>query len=93
MNNSLPEKDTLKFESRVEKLDWNAIAFGKFSASECKSMWLRIQKRVRRFRLLHELLEDAKVWVAKPWTSFYRSNKLVSFLERSSLFFMFMTYM
>jgi hypothetical protein len=40
-------------------------------------MWGKIQKRLRRFRLLREVLEDAKAWVSKPWTNFYRSQKQV----------------
>lgn len=53
------------------------ISFGVYSAEQCKEMWGKIQKRLRRFRLLREVLEDAKAWVSKPWTNFYRSQKQV----------------
>jgi hypothetical protein len=53
------------------------ISFGEYSGEQCKEMWGKIQKRLRRFRLLREVLEDAKAWVSKPWTNFYRSQKQV----------------
>lgn len=37
----------------------------------------QIQKRIRRFRLLSEVVQDAKEWISKPWTSFYRGSKTV----------------
>nr|CAD7602160.1 unnamed protein product [Timema genevievae] len=73
---NIPQKDNLRYDSRAEKLNWEEISFGNYSATECKEMWMRIQKRVRRFRLLKEVLEDAKLWVSKPWTNFYHSQKL-----------------
>ena len=56
------------------------VCFGDYTGGQCKEMWGRIQKRLRRFRLLREVLEDAKLWVSKPWTNFYRSQKLVCFI-------------
>jgi len=53
------------------------ISFGVYTAEQCREMWGKIQKRLRRFRLLREVLEDAKAWVSKPWTNFYRSQKQV----------------
>lgn len=77
MEAQLPAKDNLKFDSRAVKLDWNAIAFADYSASDCHDVWNRISKRIRRFRLLSEMLSDAKDWVTKPWTNFYRGSKKV----------------
>jgi upstream-binding transcription factor len=37
-----------------------------YSAEECKETWLKVQKRIRRFRLLREILNDAKDWVTAP---------------------------
>ncbi|KAF4527969.1 hypothetical protein B566_EDAN014961 [Ephemera danica] len=73
---NIPPKDTLKFDSQARKLNWGAVAFGAYNASDCKGMWTHIQLRLRRFRLLRELVEDAKAWVSQPWTNFYRSQKL-----------------
>jgi len=51
------------------------ITFGEYTEEECKSMWQKVSNRLRRYRLLKELLEDAKEWVEHPWTNFYRSQK------------------
>ncbi|KDR16195.1 Nucleolar transcription factor 1 [Zootermopsis nevadensis] len=75
MEKDIPQKDSLRFDSRADKLNWDNISFGGYSAEQCKEMWGKIQKRLRRFRLLREVLEDAKTWVSKPWTNFYRSQK------------------
>ncbi|XP_046383911.1 nucleolar transcription factor 1-A-like [Ischnura elegans] len=75
MEASIPARDSLRFDSRVEKLDWEEVRFGPYTGPECKAMWNKIQKRLRRYRLLRELLEDAKTWVTQPWTNFYRSTK------------------
>ncbi|PSN58061.1 hypothetical protein C0J52_02056 [Blattella germanica] len=71
----IPAKDSLRFDSRADKLNWANICFGDYTSDQCREMWGRIQKRLRRFRLLREVLDDAKSWVSKPWTNFYRSQK------------------
>lgn len=38
-------------------------------------MWHKVSLRQRRYRLLKELIDDAKTWVEQPWTNFYRSQK------------------
>ncbi|KAJ8893147.1 hypothetical protein PR048_005730 [Dryococelus australis] len=76
MDSNIPVKDSLSYNCRAEKLNWDMIAFSDYSAGQCKEMWTRIQKRVRRYRLLREVLVDAKDWVNKPWTHFYRSQKM-----------------
>lgn len=75
MEQALPEKDILAFQTRADKLNWDDIAFDKYTGEDCKKTWFLIQKRIRRFRLLSELLQDAKEWVSKPWTHFYRGTK------------------
>ncbi|KAF5287243.1 hypothetical protein FQR65_LT12287 [Abscondita terminalis] len=72
---TLPEKDNLAFQTRADKLNWDDIAFDKYTGDDCKRTWFLIQKRIRRFRLLSELLQDAKDWISKPWTHFYKGNK------------------
>jgi hypothetical protein len=42
-------------------------------------MWKVIEKKLRGYRVLGEMVSDAKVWVEKPWTDFYRSSKKVGF--------------
>lgn len=79
METQIPPKDNQKFHSRAAKLDWSKIAFGDYDAHECYEVWLAISKRVRRFRILSEILQDAREWVTKPWTNFYRGSKKVFF--------------
>ncbi|XP_014246680.1 nucleolar transcription factor 1-A-like isoform X2 [Cimex lectularius] len=68
-------KDTLKYSSRVEKLPWDQIKFGTYTAADCKEKWKSIEKKIRGYRILKEILEDAKVWIDQPWIDFYRGGK------------------
>jgi len=85
IEDQLPAKDNLKFDSRAAKLDWNVVQFNDYSASECFDVWSRISKRIRRFRTLNEMLTDAKDWVSKPWTNFYRGTKKVCCMKGVTL--------
>ncbi|KAK6619621.1 hypothetical protein RUM43_012378 [Polyplax serrata] len=75
MEAQIPPKDNQKFNSRAAKLDWSKIAFGYYSPEECMEVWLTVCKRIRRYRILSEILHDAREWVTKPWTNFYRGPK------------------
>ncbi|GLH14404.1 High mobility group protein D, partial [Gryllus bimaculatus] len=75
MERAIPASDMLTYQSRLQKLDWDMVSFGCRSAQECKDTWMKVQARVRKFRLLRELIEDGKAWAAEPWTHFYRSRK------------------
>ncbi|KAG5893181.1 hypothetical protein JTB14_016458 [Gonioctena quinquepunctata] len=55
----IPENDDKAFMRRIEELEWDTIAFKNYSVEDCKKTWAIIQKKVRRFRLLKEVLEDA----------------------------------
>jgi upstream-binding transcription factor len=72
--NDFPQKDCLRFDSCADNLYWDNISFEIYSAEQCKEMWGKIQKKLRRFRLMSEVLEDAQAWVSKSWTNFYRSQ-------------------
>ena len=60
--------------SRARKLDWEQIKFKEFSAEDCKKYWEYIQARIRRFRILAEMIPDARTWLSQPWTNFYKSK-------------------
>merc|ERR1719282_1638954 len=70
----LPKDDHVKYDSRARKLDWEMIKFKEFSAEECKKYWEYIQARIRRFRILAEMIPDARTWLSQPWTNFYKSK-------------------
>lgn len=80
MKEAIPRNDSLKYNSRVAKLDWEKIKFGKYTAEECQTRWKTIEKKLRGYRILSELLTDASDWLEKPWTDFYQSGKKVCFL-------------
>ncbi|XP_044257723.1 nucleolar transcription factor 1-like [Tribolium madens] len=69
IESNIPEKDALSYRSRVDKLNWNNIAFNNYNPEQCKKTWLQVQKRIRRFRLLRELINDAKEWINTPKTN------------------------
>lgn len=71
----LPADDQMAYKSRTDKLNWNEVAFETYSGTDCRLMWDGISKRIRRFRILRELVDDAKEWLSKPWTNFYRGSK------------------
>uniref|UniRef100_A0A1Y1LT48 HMG box domain-containing protein n=1 Tax=Photinus pyralis TaxID=7054 RepID=A0A1Y1LT48_PHOPY len=73
---SLPKNDVLHYQTRVEKLNWDDISFSNYTGNDCKRVWFIIQKRIRRFRLLNEVLQDAKELVSKPWIDFYHRSKM-----------------
>ena len=70
----LPKDDAVKFDSRAKKIDWSKVAFEGMDAAMCKKWWHYIQERIRRFRIMAEMLPDARTWVSQPWTNFYKSK-------------------
>ncbi|XP_046642426.1 nucleolar transcription factor 1-like isoform X2 [Daphnia pulicaria] len=61
-----PKDDAMKYESRVNHLNWESIKFQDYSAEECKNRWLHVQTHLRNYRILAEVLEDAESWVDGP---------------------------
>lgn len=59
----IPQNDSVPFLKRLDKLEWDTIAFNNYSVEQCKNTWLQIQKKIRRYRLLNEVLQDAKEWI------------------------------
>ena len=70
----LPKEDHVKYDSRAKKLDWDKIKFDDYSGEQCKKLWYYVQDRIRRFRIMHELIPDARTWISQPWTNFYKSK-------------------
>lgn len=72
----LPENDNLSYKCRAVKLPWDEIAFSHYSAQECKDTWYALQKNVRAYRILHEVLEDAKAFVINPLNQLKGKKKI-----------------
>merc|ERR1712018_738170 len=70
----LPREDHVKYDSRAKKLDWEKIRVDGYSSEQCKNLWYYVQERIRRFRIMAELIPDARTWIAQPWTNFYKSK-------------------
>lgn len=78
MEEQIPEGDTETFEYRASRLDWDKISFAGYSMEDCLEMWTQMSKRIRRYRILSEMLADARQWAKKPWTNFSRGSRKVS---------------
>ncbi|XP_046440681.1 nucleolar transcription factor 1-like isoform X1 [Daphnia pulex] len=70
-----PKEDAMKYESRVNHLNWDSIKFQDYSAEQCKNRWLHVQTHLRHYRILAEVLEDAASWVDRPWYNFNKGGK------------------
>ena len=70
----LPREDHVKYDSRAKKLDWEKIRVDGYNPDQCKKLWYYIQDRIRRFRIMAELIPDARTWISQPWTNFYKSK-------------------
>ena len=51
---------------REKKVDWKKVSWeGGLTPTECKRYWNYVQDRIRRFRIMAELIPDAKHWIGK----------------------------
>ncbi|XP_046643236.1 nucleolar transcription factor 1-like isoform X2 [Daphnia pulicaria] len=70
-----PKEDAMKYDSRVNHLNWDFIKFQDYSAEQCKDRWLHVQTHLRHYRILAEVLDDAASWVDRPWYNFNKGGK------------------
>ncbi|EEC15746.1 high mobility group protein, putative, partial [Ixodes scapularis] len=63
----LPPNDLIKYNTMVEKLDWEKVRFGSYSAADCKDKWTQVMQKLRRYRTLTDLVIDARDWLKQPW--------------------------
>lgn len=71
----MPDNDQLKFNTRIEKVDWEAIKFGNFSADDCKALLIHALSCIRKFKTLGELLSELQQTASKPTSRIYRANR------------------
>ncbi|XP_075703027.1 nucleolar transcription factor 1-B-like [Rhinoderma darwinii] len=72
MNTILPDQDHLKHKATESHLDWNKLAFKTYTGDMCRQKWIEVTAKVRKFRTLTEVLEDAEELVRDP----YKGKKL-----------------
>lgn len=63
----LPANDLVKYSTMVEKVDWERVRFGPYSAAQCKDKWAQLMQKLRRYRTLTDLVGDAREWLKHPW--------------------------
>ncbi|XP_064596736.1 nucleolar transcription factor 1-A-like [Liolophura sinensis] len=66
----LPKDDKAKYSTQAEKMSWENIKFDHFTAEDCKHKWNAIVLRLRRFRTMTDLVQDAEEWAKVPWSWF-----------------------
>ena len=69
----LPNNDNLRFDTRVKRLDWSKIEFDELSGEDCQKCWNNIQGKIRHFRIMEELIQDAQNLIMQPMCG--KSNK------------------
>ncbi|XP_050039503.1 nucleolar transcription factor 1-like [Dermacentor andersoni] len=63
----LPPNDLVKYTTMVEKVDWEKVCFGSYTAAQCKEKWAQLMQKLRRYRTLTDLVGDAREWLKRPW--------------------------
>ncbi|XP_069891436.1 upstream-binding factor 1-like protein 1 [Dipodomys merriami] len=66
MEKNLPFDDNLTFKKTQSCLDWGKVAFKHFSGETCKLKWLEISHKLRKYRTLTDLVQEAKEHIKNP---------------------------
>lgn len=67
LKESAPEnKKTQTYIRGLNAVDWDKVAFPPFSAEECKEKWNSMMAKMRRYRSLPELLDEAEHVLSDP---------------------------
>lgn len=45
----LPRNDNVKYTTLIDKLDWEKVRFGQYTAAQCKEKWMQIVTKVCTF--------------------------------------------
>ena len=53
------------------------VQFKDYSSDECKKRWLFVLTRLRHYRIMAEVLDEAVQWVDQPWTNFNKGSKVL----------------
>ncbi|KAL8589156.1 hypothetical protein ACOMHN_052494 [Nucella lapillus] len=66
MRSQCPDLDKLSFTSQISKVDWNKVEVEGRTPEQCQEAWQNLSAKVRKFRTLGELMEDAKDMIVHP---------------------------
>lgn len=67
MKQAIPKPDVSKYKTQLEKFEWSKLQVGSFSSDDCKKQWLRICKKLRKYKTLSDLVEDSLEYVENPY--------------------------
>jgi len=66
----IPDGDSLKYNTRLDKLDWEQVKFGNFSGEDCKKLLNHAMSFIRKYKTMNEVIAETQAAAAKP------SNKM-----------------
>lgn len=66
LENCIPEVDENSYETRLQKINWEDVSFKTHSIKECQEVWNLLLQKVRKFRLLKEILSDVREVLQHP---------------------------
>jgi upstream-binding transcription factor len=72
---NIPPNDTSKYNTREKNLNWDSISFNDYTAAECKTRWLVVQKKCRRYRFLAKIVKEAELRIVEPCINFNKGGK------------------
>lgn len=65
LREACPKKDTKKFTTTLQNIQWNEIEVGHFSPDEVKKVTTSLVSKVRKFRTLGEIINDMPECISK----------------------------
>ena len=75
VKNVMPEPDILKFNTRLDKIDWERAKLPNFTTEESKKLFYHAISYIRKFKTLTEIIGEAQVAASKPTAKMYRISK------------------
>ncbi|KAM4714959.1 nucleolar transcription factor 1-like isoform 2-T2 [Anableps anableps] len=68
LKDTIPENQkTQNYIRGLKAVDWDKVAFPPFSAEECQEKWNSMMVKMRRYRSLSELLDEAEDVISDPF--------------------------
>lgn len=71
----MPEHDLLKFNTRLEKLDWSRAKLPNYTANESKKLFYHAISYIRKFKTLTEIITETQQAASKATAKMYRISK------------------
>lgn len=69
-----PVNEAKAVKKRESEIDWSKIAFSCYSADHCRLVWAFLQSQTRKYRIMHELVEEVKFNLKADYHKFMRKS-------------------